>query len=394
MLVLPYESLILPSSDPAIKVACELKPLECMQSRQASKCKLSMLRSRKCRPNATVSCRHSKRENSSDLGSKFKELLCSLSSQISAEDLSALKFLCQDVIVRRKLEGVSSGLELFRILREHRCITAKRPEFLQRILQDCGRRDLARIVECSMHQQHEASSREPSAVDDPTTTYSACAENEYLFRQALKTLGDKLCHSDLQGMKIIARCCIPDSTMEKAKTVFDFFMLLEEHDKLCSGDLSFLEHLIEDKLHLIHPLCKLGFGQSQPTDSRVLSRERVPEVIPQTSTSQGPAIELMMHFKKLLKTVAVRLTSQEFKQLQFLCPDAVSASTSQPTASDSAIDLLIALEKLEVVSPTNVDFLMENLEHIGRRDLCTLVAHYTEQFLITSKGTINNVVLS
>ena len=332
---------------------------------KASKCKL---RSRKC-----ISCMSLKRVNSSDLGPRFKELLCNVGSQISAEDLSALKFLCQDMIVRRKLEGISSGLEIFRVLHERGCISAKRPQFLQRILQDCGRSDLAGIVECSMHPQQEGS-REPPAADD-STIYSA--GNHYLFRRALKALGDKLGHADLQGMKIIARCCIPDSKMEKAETVFDFFILLEEHGKLCSSNLSFLAQLIEDKIHLVHPLYKLGFGQGQPTDSGVLHRKILPT--PQIFTSPGP--DLMMQFKKLLKTIGVSLTSHDFQQLQFLCSDAVGASSSQP--SNSATDLLIALEKLEVVSPTNVDFLMENLEHIGRRDLCSLVARY-KQFLITS----------
>ncbi len=338
---------------------------------------------------------------------EFKELLRNIGSQIGGEDLSALAFLCQDVLSRSQLEQVSSGIDLFRALRKRRCITEKRLEFLYRILRDCGRLDLGHLVDSYVYLNlnHEVAGQPPTygdhtageadqkAATEPIATIglkvtAADAEHSsdgeaftlgggrnYLFRTSLKQLGDKLGYSDLQSMKVLATCFIPDSKLEKVKTVFDLFVLLEERGKLSADDLSLLEELLDEKQHLVNQLYAKGFGQK---GKRRLHKDRDYDTttpVPNLPVHMLFSSEhLAMNFKRLLRAVGSRLTKHDISQLIFLCPDDVFLAGQEET--ESGIELLVLLEKRQIISPLEVDFLAKNLEAVGRRDLCMFITAY------------------
>lgn len=103
----------------------------------------------------------------------------------------------------------------------------------------------------------------------------------YKFRMSLKQLGDKLGHADLQSMKVVSGTCIPESKLENVSTVFELFILLEERGKLSPEDLSFLEQLLEEKVHLVHQLYQKGFGQkSRKYMSTVSSSDDIQRMLP------------------------------------------------------------------------------------------------------------------
>lgn len=321
---------------------------------------------------------------------ELKELLRNVGSQIGGEDLSALAFLCQDVISRSQLEQVSSGIDLFRALRKRRCITEKRLEFLYRILRDCGRLDLSHLVDSyvylnlkQLYQTEQNQTEDPVLMDDPadyssdsdTLTYGG--GRMYQFRTSLKCLGDNLGYSDLQSMKVLAGCFIPESKLEKVKTVFDLFVLVEERGKLSIDDLSFLEELLEDKQHLVNQLYAKGFGQKGKRylhKGCVSSKQTMSPIstipVHMLFSSEHPA----MNFRRLLKTVGSQLTEHDISQLLFLCPD--DLFLAEHDTIESGLDLLVLLEKRQIVSPLNVSFLLRNLEAIGRKDLCIFVTIY------------------
>ncbi|XP_023784553.1 FAS-associated death domain protein [Cyanistes caeruleus] len=90
---------------------------------------------------------------------RFLSLLHSISSGLSDTELSSMKFLCRDIISKRKLEAVQSGRDLFSILIEQQNIADDNLEFLRRLLQHIRRGDL-------LSQLAKFEEEEPCAPDD------------------------------------------------------------------------------------------------------------------------------------------------------------------------------------------------------------------------------------
>ncbi|XP_015719192.1 FAS-associated death domain protein [Coturnix japonica] len=78
----------------------------------------------------------------------FLALLNSLSSSLSVDELHELKFLCKDIIGKRKLESVQSGRELFNFLMEQQLISRYNVDLLKRMFKTIKREDLiSRLME-------------------------------------------------------------------------------------------------------------------------------------------------------------------------------------------------------------------------------------------------------
>ncbi|XP_036240962.1 FAS-associated death domain protein [Molothrus ater] len=78
---------------------------------------------------------------------RFRSLLLSISSGLSAADVEEVKFLCRDIIGKGKSETVRVGLELFSILMERRVIAPDNLGFLKELLRGIRRGDLLTLVE-------------------------------------------------------------------------------------------------------------------------------------------------------------------------------------------------------------------------------------------------------
>lgn len=72
----------------------------------------------------------------------FLVLLHSLSSSLSGNDLTDLKFLCRERVSKRKLERVQSGLDLFSVLLEQNDLERGHTGLLRELLASLGRHDL------------------------------------------------------------------------------------------------------------------------------------------------------------------------------------------------------------------------------------------------------------
>ncbi|KAJ6667102.1 hypothetical protein lerEdw1_017080 [Lerista edwardsae] len=77
----------------------------------------------------------------------FYELLHSISSSLSEQELSGLKFLCQEKIGKRKLQDVTTGYSLFTLLLEQEEIAHDNMEFLKYMFQNLKRNDLLTRLE-------------------------------------------------------------------------------------------------------------------------------------------------------------------------------------------------------------------------------------------------------
>lgn len=92
---------------------------------------------------------------------RFRSLLLSISSGLSAEELASMKFLCNNIIGKGKSETVRVGLELFSLLMERRAIAPDDLGFLKTLLRDIRRGDLLALVEQFEQGELQASEDQP-----------------------------------------------------------------------------------------------------------------------------------------------------------------------------------------------------------------------------------------
>ncbi len=76
----------------------------------------------------------------------YRKLLVKISSNLSGEDLANLLFCCEDDIPESKAEKVSSGVDLFKILKHLDLLSPDNYEYLREQLQAVGRIDLASLL--------------------------------------------------------------------------------------------------------------------------------------------------------------------------------------------------------------------------------------------------------
>ncbi|NXK66960.1 FADD protein, partial [Sylvietta virens] len=77
---------------------------------------------------------------------RLLSLLHSISSRLSDKELSAMKFLCLNIVKKGKLATVQSARDLFNILMELQEITNDNLNFLKQLLQHIDRKDLLALV--------------------------------------------------------------------------------------------------------------------------------------------------------------------------------------------------------------------------------------------------------
>lgn len=77
----------------------------------------------------------------------FRVLLHSVSADLSSGELTELKFLCQGLVSKRKLERVQRGHELFEVLLEQKDLEAEHTALLRDLLSSLRRQDLLRRLD-------------------------------------------------------------------------------------------------------------------------------------------------------------------------------------------------------------------------------------------------------
>ncbi|KAI4830085.1 hypothetical protein KUCAC02_001738 [Chaenocephalus aceratus] len=78
---------------------------------------------------------------------QFNSLLLDISNQLTEKQLEDLKFLCGDMLGKRELEKISSGVRLFQVLTERMKLGADNTDCLSRFLTQIQRQDLAEKLE-------------------------------------------------------------------------------------------------------------------------------------------------------------------------------------------------------------------------------------------------------
>lgn len=74
--------------------------------------------------------------------SKFRAVLLEISNQLTEDQLTKVKYLCEGEIGKRSLEKIDSGTKLFTTLTERGKLGPDNTELLGQMLSDIGRDDL------------------------------------------------------------------------------------------------------------------------------------------------------------------------------------------------------------------------------------------------------------
>ncbi|XP_029313981.1 FAS-associated death domain protein [Cottoperca gobio] len=78
---------------------------------------------------------------------QFNSVLLDISNQLTDKQLEDMKFLCRDMVGKKELEKISSGIRLFQVLTERGKLGANNTDCLCQLLKDIHRQDLSGRIE-------------------------------------------------------------------------------------------------------------------------------------------------------------------------------------------------------------------------------------------------------
>ncbi|XP_040852311.1 caspase-10-like isoform X1 [Ochotona curzoniae] len=154
----------------------------------------------------------------------LRELLLELDSQLGAQEVESLKFLCLDLVSKKKLEEADSALDIFELLLDYELVQEQNIFFLAELLY---------IIKQIKLLQHLGYSKEEVEHMLPTR------RKVPLFRKMLYDLSEGISAETLNSMKFLLGGSLPKSEMNSLK----FLDYLEKQGKIRENDLTFLEEL-------------------------------------------------------------------------------------------------------------------------------------------------------
>ena len=125
----------------------------------------------------------------------FSKELFTISNNLTASDVTNLKFLCGDLLPRRVVEEVSTGADLFSALRGRDYISRDKLDFLEELLGSVSKAHLLR----SLREAADPSSRAMAASPRPPSP-PASMQSSLKFSQFLVSVGDELPQRDLKNV--------------------------------------------------------------------------------------------------------------------------------------------------------------------------------------------------
>ena len=209
----------------------------------------------------------------------------------------------------------------------------------------------------------------------------------------LSSIAQQLSKNNTQDLVYACRDVLTESVADHISTGRDLFHELEHlacfghnnyeflQERLVLIGRSDLASMLPHEIEII-----LGGALTQSSDFG-----GIPTIVTQASTTtssivakDGNSYSSKVAHRKLLLQISDKLTSRDIKRLSFVC----SLPDSLHREDMSAIELFQFLEKQELISPDNNDFLIDRLEEIGRRDVANfLVSLLRPQALLNCLNT-------
>lgn len=157
---------------------------------------------------------------------KFRENLLHINSHLDTEDLEAIKFLCQDLISKKKLENSRSPLDVFNHLMEEELLSEDDPSLLAELLYISKK---SRLL-CRLSYTKENVKR----------LHDQGQARVSLFRKLLYDLSENTGSEELAEMMFLMKADIPNTSM----TSLGFLAYLEKQDIINENNVEKLEELL------------------------------------------------------------------------------------------------------------------------------------------------------
>ncbi|XP_028925212.1 caspase-8 [Ornithorhynchus anatinus] len=162
----------------------------------------------------------------------FHKLLFSIGEELAADDLEALKFLCLDLIPRKKQENIQDALGLFRLLQEKGMLEEGKLFFLKELLFRIHRIDL---LTSHLRTSQEDVARE---LEEPGRAQVSA------YRVLLFTLSDNVTREELKSITFFLSNDLPRSRLDN-KTLMGIFIEMEKKGILGESNLDMLKKICD-----------------------------------------------------------------------------------------------------------------------------------------------------
>nr|XP_046240295.1 protein FADD [Scatophagus argus] len=133
---------------------------------------------------------------------KFNADLLEISNQLSAEQLSQLKFLCRDHIGKREMENIDTGIKLFDILTQRGKLGPDNTDYLRQLLTEIRRPDLLSKIDSIESQSGSTEQPDETETAKLNIATEVIAEN---LGKNWRKLGRKLGLPDVKLESILRR---------------------------------------------------------------------------------------------------------------------------------------------------------------------------------------------
>ena len=212
------------------------------------------------------------------------------------------------------------------------------------------------------------------ALDVPDAV-SMDARRRMDFRRCLNRLSNQFSRQNLDDMKFVCKDHVPVARMERVRSSLDIFQALEERGKLSMNDTSFLVKVLGsiERTNLVPDLISAGFAPPNALQTNQAPPPvRPSHAAPQVQSTNHQSQEFL--FNDMLLKIAQNLSARDVESLTFTMCDSILAMSADRVSS--ATQLFQLLQQRQIVTPTNLQVLYNELETIGRGDLCKRINNY------------------
>lgn len=155
--------------------------------------------------------------------------LSKIDEELESSEVAALRFLCLDVVNRRRLENVVDGKGLFLRLEEKGLLD--NDAFLSQLLQTIGRKDLLNLLRTSTSSQSTETDANPLLSD---------------YRVMLYQIHEDVTEENLEKMKFLLEDKLGRGQTEKCNTALDVFAAMEKKDLISNTNLNELYIILKE----------------------------------------------------------------------------------------------------------------------------------------------------
>lgn len=227
-----------------------------------------------------------------------RRTLSKIDEELESSEVAALRFLCRDVVNRRRLENVVDGKGLFLRLEERGLLD--NGAFLSQLLQTIGRNDLVNLLRTSSSQSTETDA-------NPLLSH---------YRVMLYKIHDDVTQENLEKMKFLLEEKLGRGQTEKCSTALDVFAAMEKKDLMSNTNLN--------ELHAV--LRELDFQLADTVHTYIQKLQSRPSLTP----SPQPNINGQNTHHKLQPRLSVTETQPSFNT-----GDSVFSDVQAPTKPSS-----------------------------------------------------------